>query len=771
MGPENAASEQADDAPGSLASAGGHRGGSAAPAEEPERSRTVGPAVPKSLLNATSYLSKPDAAKLAEAYAFAEEHHRGMLRRSGEPFINHPVAVTEILAEMNLDISALMAGLLHDTVEDTSATFEAIEERFGETVRRIVEGETKISKLAVRVYENEQAENLRQMLLAMTSDVRIILVKLADRLHNMRTLRFMPPHKQLSISEETIEIFAPLANRLGINHIKNELEDIAFRYLEPERYLQLQRQVRMRQSEREAYVKKSIKLLEERLRQEGLKFELSGRSKHLYSIHRKMLRDHRNLDQIFDLMAIRAVLDPGEGDQALPNEEAEKAVCYRALGIVHSLWTPIPGRFKDYVAVPKPNGYQSLHTTVIGLLGQPIEVQIRTRHMHEVAEFGVAAHWAYKEGVEETAEIQKRLDWMKQLLEVDTSSEDADAFVDAVKTDLLSERVLVFTPAGDVVNLPRGSTPIDFAYHVHTEIGHRCIGARVNGEIVPLNHELATGDRVEVLTNRSSQYGPSQDWLNIVVTRGAKQKIKHYFRAQARTMQLDSGRRSLERALRRRSLPVAKLTSRAKLEEVAKQLINAEGVDELLLAIDASRVSAKAVVEALVPDLVKERRPSPAAEAPKKSVSGVYVDGLDAPANLARCCSPVRGDDVIGYITRGRGISVHRVDCPNVKHLMLTEQDRFVQVTWDAPAGEVFAVDFEVLGIDRPGLLKDVLDVISGMNKSASRVAADVQGAMRARIMFRVDVKDQAEIEFIKESVGRIADVTRVYRSRPGLKA
>ncbi len=750
------------------------------PATDAARAPTVGPAVPRSLAAATSYLSKHDAERLAEAYAFAEEHHRGMLRRSGEPFINHPVAVTEILAEMHLDISALMAGLLHDTVEDTSATFEEIEEKFGETVRRIVEGETKISKLAVRVYENEQAENLRQMLLAMTGDVRIILVKLADRLHNMRTLRFMPPHKQLSISEETIEIFAPLAHRLGINHIKNELEDIAFRYLEPERYLQLQRQVRMRQSEREAYVKKSIKLLEERLRQEGLKFELSGRSKHLYSIHRKMLRDHRNLDQIFDLMAIRAVLDPGENDlgggsggvgPAMPNEEAEKAVCYRALGIVHSLWTPIPGRFKDYVAVPKPNGYQSLHTTVIGLLGQPIEVQIRTRHMHEVAEYGVAAHWAYKEGVEDTAEVQKRLDWMKQLLEVDTSSEDADAFVDAVKTDLLAERVLVFTPAGDVVNLPRGSTPIDFAYHVHTEVGHRCIGARVNGEIVPLNHELATGDRIEVLTNRSSQYGPSQDWLNIVVTRGAKQKIKHYFRAQARTMQLESGRRSLERALRRRSLAVAKLTTRSKLEEVAKQLINADSVDELLLAIDAGRLSAKAVVEALVPDLVKERRPTPAADAPKKSVSGVYVDGLDAPANLARCCSPVRGDDVIGYITRGRGISVHRVDCPNVKHLMLTEQDRFVQVTWDAPAGEVFAVDFEVLGVDRPGLLKDVLDVISGMNKSASRVAADVQGAMRARIMFRVDVKDQAEIEFIKESVARIADVTRVYRSRPGLKA
>src|SRR5690554_5136737 len=527
----------------------------------------------------------------------------------------------------------------------------------------------------------------------------------------------------------------------------------------------------MHHQEREDYVKRSIKLLEERLTQEGLTFELSGRSKHLYSIYRKMQRDNRSLDQIFDLMAIRAILDPETNGNGLAQEEAEKAVCYRALGIVHSLWTPIPGRFKDYVAVPKPNGYQSLHTTVIGLLGQPIEVQIRTRNMHEVAEYGVAAHWAYKDGVEDTDEIQRRLDWMKQLLEVDTASDDADAFVDAVKTDLLSERVLVFTPAGDVVNLPRGSTPIDFAYHVHTEVGHRTIGARVNGEIVPLSHALATGDRVEVLTNRSSQYGPSQDWLNIVVTRGARQKIKHHFRMQARSEQLESGRRSLERALRRRSLPVAKLTTKAKLEEVTKQLLNMDSSDDLFLAIDSQRLSPKHVVEALVPELVTERKKSPVTEMPKKSISGVYVDGLDAPANLAKCCSPVRGDDVIGYVTRGRGISVHRVDCPNVKHLMLTEHDRFVNVTWDAPSGEVFPVDFEVIGIDRPGLLKDVLDVISDMNKSASRVSADVQSAMEARIMFRVDVTDHAEIEFIKDRVGSIADVTRVYRSKPGWKA
>lgn len=727
--------------------------------------------VPESLKVATAYLSPEDQAVVAEGYAFAEEAHRGMKRRSGEPYIIHPVAVTEILAEMNMDVAALLAGLLHDTVEDTHVTFEDIEQRFGEAVRRIVEGETKISKLAVRVYENEQAENLRQMLLAMTNDVRIILVKLADRLHNMRTLEHMPPHKQHSISEETLEIFAPLAHRLGINHIKNELEDIAFRYLEPERYEQLQRQVRMHHQEREDYVQRSIQLLHDRLTQEGLTFELSGRSKHLYSIARKMERDKRNLDQIFDLMAIRAILDPAPAGNGMAQEDAEKAVCYRALGIVHSLWTPIPGRFKDYVAVPKPNGYQSLHTTVIGLLGQPIEVQIRTRSMHEVAEFGVAAHWAYKDGVDDTDEVQRRLDWMKQLLEVDTTSDDADAFVDAVKTDLLSERVLVFTPAGDVVNLPRGSTPIDFAYHVHTEVGHRTIGARVNGEIVPLSHALATGDRVEVLTNRSSQYGPSADWLNIVVTRGARQKIKHHFRMQARSEQLESGRRSLERALRRRSLPVAKLTTKAKLEEVAKKLLNMDSQDDLFLAIDSQRLSPKHVVEALVPELAAERKKSPVTELPKKSISGVYVDGLDAPANLAKCCSPVRGDDVIGYVTRGRGISVHRVDCPNVKHLMLTENDRFVNVTWDAPAGEVFPVDFEVVGIDRPGLLKDVLDVISDMNKSASRVAADVQSAMQARIMFRVDVKDHAEIEFIKDRVGSIADVTRVYRSKPGWKA
>ncbi|MCA9837603.1 MAG: bifunctional (p)ppGpp synthetase/guanosine-3',5'-bis(diphosphate) 3'-pyrophosphohydrolase [Trueperaceae bacterium] len=726
--------------------------------------------LPISLAQKVSYLEPADLAKLTEAYHLAYEAHKGVKRRSGEPFVNHVVAVAEILADMHLDADALMAGLLHDTVEDTEVSFEEIEEKFGVRVRQIVEGETKISKLTVRVYEDEQSENLRQMLLAMVNDVRIILVKLADRLHNMRTLEFMPEAKQQKIARETLEIFAPLAHRLGISHIQNELEDLSFSYLEPERYTALQRQVRLRHAERQAYVNGAIELLEKRLKQEGLKFEVYGRSKHLYSIHRKMVRDNKNIDQIFDLMAIRTIIDTPEQNGEISDEQ-EKAVCYRALGIVHSLWTPIPGRFKDYVAVPKPNGYQSLHTTVIGLQGQPIEVQIRTRRMHEVAEYGVAAHWAYKQGLVDTREIEKRLEWMKQLLDVNESVDSAGAFVETVKSDLLSERVLVFTPAGDVLNLPRGSTPIDFAYQVHTQVGHRCIGARVNGNIVPLNYALQTGDRVEILTNRSTQYGPSNDWLNLAVTRSAKQKIRHYFRQQERQEQLENGKRMLERALRRKNLPVASNMTKHKLESVSQQLLHADTADDLFLALDSKRLMPRQVVEFLAPETVEQRPQRKTPAQPKRGLNGIFVDGIDAPANLAQCCSPVRGDDIIGYITRGRGISVHRIDCPNVKHLMQTQHERFVNVSWDVPHDEAFPVDFEVIAIDRPGLLKDVLHILAEMNKSASRVSADVQDSSTARIHFRIDVRDHTEIQHIKDTMAKIPDVTTVYRSRPGIKA
>ncbi len=731
--------------------------------------------LPSSLEKKASYLSKDDLHRLEAAYAVAEQAHRGMKRKSGEPFITHPVAVTEVLADMRLDPDALMAGLLHDTVEDTNVTLQELEDKFGSTVRKIVEGETKISKLAVRVYEDEQSENLRQMLMAMGNDVRIILVKLADRLHNMRTLAPMPPHKQQKISRETLEIFAPLAHRFGISHIKNELEDLSFFYLEPERYKSLQRQVRMRHAEREAHVQQSIADLKDRLKQEGIKYEVSGRSKHLYSIYRKMQRDGKTIDQIFDLMAIRAIVIPPQNspvDSSPASDEDEKSVCYRALGIVHSLWTPIPGRFKDYVAVPKQNGYQSLHTTVIGLRGLPIEVQIRTKRMHEIAEYGVAAHWAYKQGIETQVETMAK--FIEDLKMAHSEAESAGGFVEAVKTDLLSERVLVFTPAGDIMNLPRGSTPIDFAYHVHTQIGHRCIGSRVNGDIVPLSYQLQTGDRVEILTNRSSQYSPSIDWLNFTVTRGAKQKIKQYFRLQERAGQLESGKRMLERALRRKHLAVSQYTTKGKLEQVAKTLLHADSPEELYLALDAKRISTRQVLEMLAPEAYKTNQPTPAKtlQPSKTGIAGILLDGIDAPAKLALCCSPVRGDDVVGYITRGRGVTVHRVDCPNVKHLMQskTEKERFVTVAWDAPGDEVFPVDFEVVGVDRSGLLKDILDVIAAMNKSAPKVGASVHNNT-AHIHFRVDVKDQKEIDHIKENVSKIPDVTNVYRAKPGIKS
>ena len=730
--------------------------------------------LPPSLQNKLHYLPSngKELHRLGQAYAMAEAAHEGMMRKSGEPFISHPVAVAEILAEMHLDCDALIAGLLHDTVEDTDVTFEQIETCFGADVRCIVEGETKISKLAVRVYKDEQSENLRQMLLAMVKDVRVILVKLADRLHNMRTLASMPEHKQKKIAKETLEIFAPLAHRLGINHIKSELEDLSFYYLEPEGYQSLQRQVRMRQNERDQYVQSSIKLLSARLEQEGLYFEISGRSKHLYSVYRKMERDAKGIDQIFDLMAIRAIIETDtSANGSMSSKEQQAAVCYRALGLVHSLWTPIPGRFKDYVAVPKLNGYQSLHTTVIGHKGQPIEVQLRTRQMHEIAEYGVAAHWAYKQGLQDVQEVQKRVSWMKQLLDVDKNENSAKDFVDTVRQDFLSERVVVFTPQGDTINLPRGSTPIDFAYHVHTEVGHRCIGARVNGNIVALSYKLHNGDRVEVLTNRNPQYGPSSGWLDIAITRSAKQKIRQYFRHQERQGLLETSRRSLERAMRRKHLPVNQLMSKHKLEEAAKLLTQSDSVEELLLALNSKRLTNKQVIEVLAPETIPAPTPAKAKSNAKHGTGGIYLDGLAAPAKLARCCSPVRGDDVLGYITRGNGVSVHRLDCPNARKLMQKDSERIVNVTWDAPSGEVYPVDFEVIAVDRPRLLADVLDVIGEMQKSASRVGADVHDNSKARMYFRVDVKDNREIQHIKERVMKIPDVTDVYRSKPGLKS
>jgi GTP pyrophosphokinase len=701
------------------------------------------------------YLPASALPRIKQAYEVAERAHRGSLRRSGEPYITHPVAVARILAELKLDPDAIMAGLLHDTVEDTPVTLDDIERQFGRGVRDIVEGETKISKLAVRRYEDEQSENLRQMFVAMANDLRIIIVKLADRLHNMRTLESMPAHKQQQIARETLEIFAPLAHRLGIGQIKWELEDLAFRYLEPEAHAMLEAQLAGQRLEREELIKRASGVLLERLRAERIKFEVSGRAKHLYSIFKKMERQGKALEQIFDLLALRVLVET-------------KTDCYQALGVVHTIWTPIPGRFKDYIAVPKPNGYQSLHTTVISVVGQPLEVQIRTQEMHRIAEYGIAAHWLYKEGIGEQEFARRRLKWIEQLMDFQHEISGSGEFVSAVKEDLLGDRVFVFTPKGDTVNLPKGATPIDFAYHVHTEVGHRCMGAKVNGHIVPLDYQLVTGDRVEIMLNRSPGAGPSKDWLNIATTRSARQKIRSYFRFLERAERVEFGKRMLERALKRAELPVAKVLKSEALVEAAEALTRARDPDELYLALDSGRVHPRQVVDRLAPTApaATPGPRAPARPAPELPRPPVFVQSLEtAMVKLAACCKPVRGDEIIGYITRGRGVSVHRVNCPNVRGL-LKEPDRCVSVSWTPGTAGQYLVDLEVLADDRPGLLKDVLDVVAKAGKSATKVEASVGagGDHGARITVRFAVGDYGELEQIRHGVSGVRGVTRARR-------
>jgi GTP pyrophosphokinase len=773
------------------------------------------------LLAKLTYLKPGERARVEAAYRFAAHAHQGVKRKSGEPYITHPVAVATILADIKMDVDAIQAGLLHDTVEDTSVTFEDIEHGFGATVRRIVEGETKVSKLSRQAkdhLEDEQAENLRQLLVAMTGDVRIIIVKLADRLHNMRTLDAMKPDKQVRIATETLDIYAPLAHRLGIGQIKWQLEDLSFKYLHPEEYEELETQIRTKQAERDEYVGAAIAFLRENLEDDRelkrwlIRFEISGRSKHLYSIYTKMQRDARNIEQIFDLLAIRVILEPRPvaevelGFSPNPDDplevqrekhdrvrleaelQREKRVSYHALGIVHSIWTPIPGRFKDYIAVPKPNGYQSLHSTVIAHEGQPIEVQIRTARMHSVAEYGVAAHWLYKAGVEDPHEFEKRaagldqlrrgvqdaigqpgvsqgLNWFEELRTLGSEIKDAGDFVDAVQSDILGQRVFVFTPKGKTLNLPLGATPVDMAYHIHTDVGHHAVGARVNGQIVPLSYRLQNGDRVEIITNRGSP-GPSKDWMSFAVTRSARQKIRGFFRAQERAEALVAGHDGLARYLRKRGLPAAKLMRTKVLEDATEKLLGSRNPDDLYLALAANRLSNPAVARVLVPDLEAPPLPVPARPEPSRptAVTGVVIEGFEAPVKFALCCKPIRGDEIVGYLTRGRGVSVHRADCPNIVRLRADEAPRIVAASWESNTASSHTVDVEVVASDRSGLLKDILDVLSEMKKSALKVEANVHGNAEAHIYLRFEVRHQAEFEWMREALLRVPDVRNVVR-------
>ncbi len=731
--------------------------------------------------------------RVEKAFRFAAFAHDGQLRKSGEPYITHPVAVAVILADLRLDASAIQAGLLHDTVEDTHVSLEDVESEFGVTVRRIVEGETKVSKLSKQAkdgIEDEQAENLRQLLVQMTKDIRIIIVKLADRLHNMRTLASMKPEKQVRIATETIEIYAPLAHRLGIGSLKWELEDLSFLYLNPTGYAEVAQAIRQQQAERDATVQHAIADLREVLENDRelnrwlVRFEITGRSKHLYSIWEKMQRDTKSLEQIFDLLAIRVVLEPravsdaelsgGDGStrEALALQR-EKRVCYHTLGVAHSLYTPIPGRFKDYIAVPKPNGYQSLHSTVISLEGQPIEVQIRTTRMHSIAEYGVAAHWLYKQGIEDGSgfetrsagldELRQGMNWLENLEALSSEIKDAGDFVDAVQQDLLSTRIFVFTPKGKSISLPLGATPIDMAYHIHTNIGHHAIGAKVNGSIVPLSYKLDNGERVEIIVNRNSP-GPSRDWMDFAATRSAKSKIRQFFRVQERSEALQHGHESLDRYLKKRGLPARKLMRTKNLEDITEKLMGSRNPDDLYMALNSGRFTPQQVARALVPDLEPSQPLPQPQEKPPPSTNGVFLEnGLQAPVKFAQCCKPIRGDSIIGYITRGRGVTIHRHDCSNSKRLRLEESDRMVSAGWDVTSLSSNIVDIEVIAQDRIGLLKDVLDVLERLRKSALKVEANVNNG-EARIGLRFEVRHQGEYDVAKTALLEIQNVKEIVR-------
>lgn len=753
------------------------------------------------LMRSLDHLQPQEHAKIVKAFEFANDAHATQMRKSGEPYITHPVAVAQILAELHADADAIVAGLLHDTVEDTDVTFVDIEREFGSSVRRIVEGETKLSKLTkFSNLHDAQAENLRQMLIAMMNDQRVLVVKLADRLHNMRTLGFYSStDKQKRISKETIEIFAPLAHRFGIGQIKTELEDLSFQYLYPEEYENLCKQLENKTIERQKHITDAIgqlrNLLEsdEELKRWILSYELSGRSKHLWSIHQKMVRDNKSIDQIFDLLAIRLILKPKpiqdkeiviqHQDNETPEdckdkleiarEEMtnirEKRVCYQTLGAVHAMWTPIPGRFKDYIAISKPNGYQSLHTTVISFEGQPIEVQIRTDRMHEVAEYGIAAHWQYKSRHHQTQAARKN-QWINQLDSLRQEIPDASDFVDAVKEDLLSSRVFVFTPKGDTYHLPRGATPIDFAYHVHTRIGETCNGARVNGSIVPLNYELNNGDRVEIITSKQSN-GPSKDWLKYAITRSAKVKIRHYFRALERQEALAHGHEMLERHLRDQNLPVRQLMRTKNLEEVSEKLVNSLNPDDLYLALNSNRMPLSQVIQLLSPPkVIPEETTLPSSvvskrKSGKQNNSGIFIDGIDiGNINIGNCCNPIQGDEIWGYITRGRGVTVHRRDCHNMQRLLRDEKARCKEAYWKTEKPGYQDVNLDVICLDRPGLLKDILEVLVVQKRNASRVEAGKSAAGIAHVYLRVMVRDNHDLNWLAQSIAEVQDVREVLR-------
>jgi len=690
-----------------------------------------------------------DLADVERAYRYALAAHGDQRRVSGEPYITHPLAVAQILAELGLDPVAIQAAILHDIPEDTDRSIHEIEEAFGSEVALLVDGVTKLSKFSARSHEEQQAENIRKMFLAMAEDIRVVLIKLADRLHNMRTLGVLPPAKQQRIARQTAEIYAPLAERLGIWQIKWELEDLAFKALEPEAYRNLATQLESRRRSREAYVRRAMKVLRDALTEAGIEPDISGRPKHIHSIHRKMQRKNAQLAEIYDLHAIRVLVD-------------DVRECYAALGVVHALWRPIPGQFDDYIAVPKNNGYQSLHTAVIALDGKPLEVQIRTHEMHRVSEMGIAAHWRYKEGSRADRAYDAKLAWLRQLMDWQRDVADATEFVEGVKLDIFQDQVFVFTPKGDVKDLPAGSTPLDFAYRIHTDIGHACIGAKVNHRLVPLDYRLKNGDIVEIVTTKAA-HGPSRDWLNLVTTSQAKEKIRSWFKRQQRDENIVHGREALDRELHRLARTSIEKLPHGLLEEQAEHAHYAS-LDDFFAAIGYGAVSAQSVVTKLgvsvdsAGTVLPQVAPPPAAE-----TGGIRVKGVgDLLVRFARCCHPIPGDAIAGYISRGRGVTVHLSTCATV----VNEKDRarLIEVEWESAVQQTYPIAIRLEAYDRTGLLADISNVVADSRISILAAHVTVHSDQRATIEVTLQVTSVAQLARVMSRLEQLHDVLSVQR-------
>ena len=715
------------------------------------------------------YLDEKQVAFVHKAYDVAAKAHANQRRKSGEPYIIHPLGVATILADLHMDETTLAAAFLHDVVEDTDVTLQQLTEMFGVKVADLVDGVTKLGKIEYISKEDQQIENYRKMFLAMAKDIRVIMIKLADRLHNMRTMKYMPVHKQHSISRETMEVYAPLAHRLGIYTIKWELEDLAFRYMEPEIYYNLVEQVKVKRREREAMIHEAMAEIKQHLDEQHIECEIQGRPKNFYSIYKKMQRDHKELSEIYDLLAIRVLVN-------------SVADCYGTLGVVHSLWRPIPGRVKDYIAVPKSNMYQSLHTTVVYHNGQPLEIQIRTFEMHRISEYGIAAHWRYKESGGKSnmpsggdKDFEAKLSWLRQLLEWHKDMSDSRDFVNTVKMDVFSDEVFVFTPRGDVIDLPVGSVPIDFAYRIHTDVGNRCVGAKVNGRIVPLDYKLSNGDIVEVITSKQAT-GPSRDWMNIVGSSDTRNKIRSWFKKERREENIVKGREMLEKETKRLGYDIKVLLKADKVKAVATA-VRLDSEDSLYASIGYGGITLNNVMSRLVELYKKEQKLNTnkdlsqllAELKPRRSKAknshGILVKGEEGiMVKLARCCNPIPGDPVIGYITRGSGISVHRRDCPNVLSNNPAEQSRLIDVSWDIATDSVYKVNILITADNRPGMMADIMQVTSEAKLNIDALNCRTDKNKLATITMGLDISNLEQLDNIMNKIKRMKGVYSVER-------